>query len=263
MRLYVKNHPLTFLFLLTISGSVSCHSEDGYLSLDNDTVTKLWPWSHEPSEAPPKFKPYKIPTLSGNEVNFRHRPPAFVKAPMINPDFIYNALLSCYPANSHWDLDIRLRAQLRTNEGFFTDDTGSTEIGSNYVAIIANLPLYSGKELDREREREYRRRTDLAKLSADFVTAIAQRNHAIRELAIYRALETRSALRVQNGIAPANEQISYLEKVAKSQQQLIKAEGKIMENRVTMYATCEPVQRDHMNHYLRKVAAYPAHHDFP
>ena len=105
------------------------------------------------------------------------------------------------------------------------------------------MPLYSGRELDREKEREYVRRKDTAKAVADFISAIAGRNHAVRELALYRSLEARAAVRVQQGVTEATEQVGYLEKVASSQEKLITEETKIMESRLLLAGMCDPKNR--------------------
>jgi hypothetical protein len=89
------------------------------------------------------------------------------------------------------------------------------------------------------------------------VTSIASRNHAIRELALYRSLEARAYIRVQQGIVSASEQVTYLEKVADSQKNLIKAEARIMESRLRMSSTCESEKHLAMNNYLKHVSAIP------
>lgn len=219
-----------------------------------------WPWDDKAAgaiEKPPEFQPYNLPTLQGDGLDYHDRPAPLVKAPAINADTVLQSVLSCYPAKSYWNIDVELRGQIRSNAGLSTDSSGSTELGSNYVALVASMPLYSGKEMDREREREYRRRTDIAGLVADFVANIASRNHAIRELALYRSLEARAYKRVQGGISEASEQVRYLEKVAGSQEALIKAESKIMETRLKMASTCEPEKYPAMNAYLKRVSAVP------
>jgi hypothetical protein len=92
---------------------------------------------------------------------------------------------------------------------------------------------------------------------ADFIAAIASRNHAIRELTLYRGLEARSALRVQQGISEAREQVTYLEKVAASHETLIKQEAKIMESRLKLSGMCDPVNEKKINHWLKTISAVP------
>lgn len=230
---------------------------------DNDNMTvpakSYWPWETGDAQQPPKPEPYKIPTMSGDKLNFRDKPAALVKAPRIDADAVYDYVLACFPGKSKWNIDVSLRAQLADGaDRILTDsDYSTSNLGNSYVAIVADLPLYSAKEFDREREREYRRRQDVAKVVADFITAIASRNHAIRELALYRSLEARAALRVQQGIVEATEQVTYLEKVAGSQESLIKQEARIMESRLKLSGMCEPTQAERINGWLKTVSTVP------
>ena len=218
-------------------------------------ASSFWPWGKSSTPAP-DFKPYRLPTMEGNERSYQDNLPPLVKAPTIDPDGVFNSVMDCYPSPSNFNIDVELRGQLRSEAG--GDDLfESTDIGSNYVGIVARMPLYSYTELDRERDREYHRRTTTAAAVSKFVSAVATRNHAIRELALHRSLEARAAVRVARGIVGASEQVSYLEKVADGQRALIKAEADIMESRLTMAALCDPEKQDVMSHYLRSVSAVP------
>lgn len=225
-----------------------------------NSLFSFWPWKEEAARQPPKAQPYKIPTLHGDKLNFKAKPPPLVKAPNIDADAVYEYVLACYPAASKWNLDVNLRAQLANSPEtniLSSEGTSTTELGSNYVAIVANLPLYSSTELNREKEREAMRRQATATIVADFISAIASRNHAIRELALYRSLETRAALRVQQGISEAKEQMAYLEKVATSRESLIKQEAKIMESRLKLSGLCDPVNAKVINTWLKNISAVP------
>ena len=222
----------------------------------NTIASKFWPWKDEPKNTPPAFKPYRLPTMADDGHNYHDNPAPLVKAPAINPDAVFLAVMGCYPAPSTFNIDVELRGQLRsspTDEDLF--DT--TSLGSNYVGIVARMPIYSHTEIDRERDREYKRRTTAATAVAQFVAAVANRNHAIRELALHRSLEARAAIRVQKGIVAASEQVTYLEKVAGGQRSLIKAEADIMESRLTMAALCDPEKQERMSQYLRDMSAVP------
>lgn len=220
----------------------------------------FWPWKSEPEQQPPKAHPHKIPTLVGDELDFKAKLPPLVKAPNIDSDAVYQYVLDCYPETSKWNLDVNLRAQLANSPEtniLSSSGTSTSELGSNYVAIVASLPLYSSKELNRIKEREALRRQTVATIVADFIAAIASRNNAIRELSLYRSLETRAALRVQQGISEAREQMTYLEKVASSRENLIKQEAKIMESRLKMAGLCDPLNAKTINTWLRSVSAVP------
>ena len=219
-------------------------------------ASSFWPWNNKNNKPPPEFKPYRLPTMQGDNRSYHDNLPPLVKAPAIDPDLVFNSVMTCYPAPSNFNIDVELRGQIRSAAG--GDDLfESTDIGSNYVGIVARMPIYSHTELDRERDREFNRRTATAASVAKFVAAVATRNHAIRELALHRSLEARAAIRVQQGIVGASEQVTYLEKVAGGQRALIKAEAEIMESRLAMAALCDPAKQEHMSQYLKRVSAVP------
>lgn len=227
---------------------------------ENPTAKSYWPWAKGEAQKPPAHTPYQLPTIAGDDLEFRHAPAPLVKAPAIDADAVYEYVIGCFPERSQWDLDVMLRGQIssRHSDGSFDiGDIGRTELGGNYVAIVASMPLYSSTELDRKRDREYRRRQDTAAIVAQFVTSIAERNHAVRELALYRSLEARASVRVQQGISEAAEQVGYLEKVAKSQNSLITQEAKITETRLKMAGMCAPNNHDQLNAWLKQVALVP------
>ena len=223
---------------------------------DTDTAPAWWPWKSGEAEKPPEPKVYKTPTMVDDGLDYHDKPAAIVQAPALDADAIYKSVLGCYPEKSKFDIDVDLRASIRSSDVLDLEDT-AIGLGKSYVGIVAKMPLYSGKELDREKEREYMRRKDTAKAVADFVTAIAGRNHAVRELALYRSLEARSAVRVQQGVTEATEQVGYLEKVASSQEKLISEEAKIMESRLLLSGMCDPKNAETIGGWLKKVSAAP------
>ncbi len=221
------------------------------LAKDNDA---LWPWASQNPVQPPKIKPYSLPKFNAESPEFRADIPALEKAPRVDADQLYQQIVHCYPAKSLWNIDIGLRGAVNTGSVLNLD---GTSIGRNYVGIVMQMPLYSVTEIERQRDREYKRRTDTAKLLADFIASIANRNQAVRELGLYSSLEGRSRIRVQQGIADATEQIRYLEKVSHAQTALIKSETDIMQARLTLVGSCRPEQADHMNQFLTSVAQLP------
>jgi len=214
----------------------------------------LWPWASQNPERPPAVKAYEIPTFDGGRREFRDEPPGWVKAPRVDGDAVFTMILHCYPAKSRWRLNVDLQAALKTAESL--DVTGTT-IGSSYVGIVGRLPLYSASDQDREREREYRRRVDTAGLVADFVGQIATRNRAVRNVALSGSMEQRARVRVAEGIADADEQIKYLDKVAAGENSLIMAEAKIMQARLALVSMCREDEADRVNSYLSNLARLP------
>lgn len=213
----------------------------------------LLPWSQDNAPDSPAISPFKIPTFEGHEKDFKGRVQPLIKPPIVSADAIFETVSNCYPAKSFWDIEVSLKGQM----GVEFDDITDTNIGSNYVAIVASMPLYSATEMTREQEREYKRRNESAKYVTDFVSAISKRNHSIRLLALYSALEQRAALRVQQGIVSASEQIGYLEKVAKVNEQVITNQAELMESRLALVALCRPSEAGRVNRYLTDLAVVP------
>ncbi len=211
-------------------------------------------WSDENADPPPVFQPYELPTLAGDNLDYHDKPEALIKARVIDAEGLFLTIMRCFPADSSWDIDIKLQAKIKTNSDDLFYNQDDSTISSNYIGIVASMPLYSSKEISRDKEREYRRRTDIAGMIATFVGSIASRNRALRELTLYRSLEARSAVRVKNGIANATEQIGYLEKVSARNEQLIKTEMDILQSRLQLAATCEPNKYDQINTYFKKIA---------
>lgn len=214
-------------------------------------------WSNKKADPPPEFQPYELPTLAGDNLDYHDKPEALIKAPIIDAESLFLTVMRCYPAESTWDIDVKLQAKIQTDTDELFYEDGDLTISSNYIGIVASMPLYSTKEISRDKEREYRRRTDMADMIAKFVAAIASRNRALRELTLYRSLEARSAVRVKNGIVSATEQIGFLEKVSARNELLIKTEMEILKSRLQLAATCEPTKYEQINTYLKKVAMIP------
>ena len=214
----------------------------------------LWPWSSQNAKEPPKVQPYEVPTF-GAKRNFRDAPAQWQKAPKIDGDAIFRMVVACYPNKSRWNLDVDLQAAVRNQN--MVDVTG-TVIGQHSVGIVARMPLYSATEMDQEREREYKRRTDTAGKVAEFVGQLATRNQALRTLAIAAAMESRAQIRVNEGIADAEEQLKYLDKVAGAEKDLITAEAKAMDARLSLVAMCRDEEADAVNVYLTDLAHLPA-----
>ena len=204
---------------------------------------------------PPEVTPYQLPTMMGDAPVISDRVAPLVVAPSIDADALFNKLLTCYPTRSKWQIDVDLKAGSRIGED--ATALGGTDLGRNYAQIVATMPLYSATELDRKQKNEYDLRGDTAKRVATFVTAISARNHSIRELALYQSLESRAAIRVQNGVTGADEQVTYLKAVASSQEAVIKAEADIMESRLALSSLCSKDNYKPINDYLKILAVVP------
>ena len=214
---------------------------------------ELWPRASQAPKDAPKVKPYEVPTFGGKR-DLRSAA-KWEKAPRIDGDAVFRAVVACFPSKPTWNIDVSLQAAMRTANA--VDITG-TAIGKSTVGIVASMPLYSATEIDRERQREYQRRGDVAKTVAEFIGQLANRNMALRALALAAAMESRAQIRVNEGIADADEQVKFLDRVMKAENDLITAESKAMDARLSMVSMCRDEEADRMNEYLTGLAQLPA-----
>ena len=205
-------------------------------------------------QSPPSVTPFKLPSLTGEEADYHEHIPPLTPAPKINADHIFVQAVNCFPAKSLFDVEVHIEGGI-SNKGFAAGD--SSMVGKSYAGIVARMPLYSPKNTSREREREYLRRTTTSQLIGQFVAAIATRNHAKRASALYTALEARSQVRVQKGLAETSEQVTYMEKLLGAHETLIKAEADITTSRLSIVAQCEDRKRGLLNNWLKRMAIVP------
>ncbi|OED44685.1 hypothetical protein ACH42_06920 [Endozoicomonas sp. (ex Bugula neritina AB1)] len=207
------------------------------------------------TQSPPAVKPFELPTLTGERVDYQGYINPLVPAPRLDSDGIFIQAVNCYPEPTKFNVELNLEGGLRSS-GVVTAD--NTTIGKEYIGIVASMPLYSAKEMNREREREYLRRTATSELIGRFLTAIATRNHAQREIALYRALETRSQVRIKKGIVGVDEQIGLMEKLLGAHKTLIQSEADITAARLAITGQCSEDKRESLNNWLKRMAIIPA-----
>lgn len=220
-----------------------------------ESVGNLWPWANQNAKAPPKVLPFEIPTFDGSAKDFKTPALPWTKAPKIDGDAVFRTVVACYPARSRWQIDVDLQAALRNTAA--VDVTG-TSIGRSMVGIVAKMPIYSDTEMDRERQREYQRRTATATVVADYMGQIAKRNAAVRMLALTATMERRAQVRVREGIADADEQIKWLDKTVSAENDLMMTESAVQEARLKLVAQCRDESADTVNAYLTELAQLPA-----
>ncbi len=211
---------------------------------------KIDPFAEAPPP-PPEQKPFELPRLYSDETHFNAPTEPLKKAPKINADEVYLAVLACFPAKSTFNAELDLVAGYK--QALDAWDTNYPDIADHYVGIVGKIPLYSANERSRQREREYQRRNITAQHVAGFIAAIAARNQAWREIGLYRSLEARAQARVKKGIAETSEQVLFLEKLTQSHANLISQEAKIMEYRLALAGQCEDQKREPINNWLNKL----------
>ncbi|PSU00028.1 hypothetical protein C9J03_25385 [Photobacterium gaetbulicola] len=213
------------------------------------------PWI-QPAEPPPDIRPFELPTLKGEAPHFVTPSPALVPAPKVDPDAIFAVVNNCYPEKTKFKIDLSLVAGMRSSVDQF-DNSNWPAITDHYIGVVGEMPLYSTTEQAREREWEHKRRVGTAKNVATFAQALANRNHAYREMGLYLVMEARSQARVRQGIANITEQVGFLEKVAAAQRDILKYESQIVENRLALISMCDTARQEQVNSYLKSLAYLP------
>lgn len=148
-----------------------------------------------------------------------------------------------------------------TTENSFVDTSTLTNTGIDqqsetsdwYVGVIFNMPIYSSSEQSRERDREYKRRTEVSSELARLTKAMVKRTYAERTFDIFSALEKRSQDRVTNGLADTAEQVGYLKDVHKAHNEIVESKNEIAASKLKLLANCRPEAWDSMRGYLDQV----------
>jgi hypothetical protein len=196
-------------------------------------------------------QPHELPTFTGEKPSY-HAP---VKPPKPGalPDArnLYERALACWPTPTAMRFEVNLEGRVRTDRSSYLDENNTIRNGSRYgVGVVARIPLYSAMELDREREREYMRRTKLADSVGSFVAHLAERQKHVRQLELMRALERRSQERVKLGVTETAEQVGYLEKVANIEGALLKQRGELQKSRLELIGHCSPANADELDRHI-------------
>ncbi len=200
---------------------------------------------------PPVIEPYQIPTFTGAPVDWHKMKPAINPKRAVNGDAIFNTINKCYPLKSGFGLDVSFRSGLN-----YRPDTSNTttiqtaDSQSYYAGIVANMPLYSDVEIDKDRKIEYQRRMQTTSTIKEMLLAIAAKRRAERMMGLYLSLEKRSQARIEEGIAPVDEQIGYLEKVATTQGELDAANAGIESARLALIGQCRAELVEQVNAYI-------------
>lgn len=196
-------------------------------------------------------KPFLLPTFKGEKTS-HHAPPTPDPAPTFpDPREIYERALNCWPTASYMRAELSVEGRLQTTTITALDETGMFRAqGRSSAALVARVPLYSATELDREREREYIRRTKLADSAGSFITALADRQKTRRELDLMLALEKRSQQRVKIGVTDTAEQVGYLQKVVQLEGDLLKQRGQLEKSRLELIGHCMSKHADEVDRYI-------------
>ena len=223
----------------------------------------------EPVPPPPALAepPFRLPLLDGESRT--HAPPQGKLEPAAQPDprVLFDMTVDCYPARSWFRGEIALEGRIGQRKsstqgsattttafdqaaGAITQTTGGQD---NYVGVVARIPLFSAVELDKERERETQRRKTIADAVGILAQSLADKELAMRKLALFRALEKRAQERVAAGVAATDEQVQYLKAVAELEGGLYQTKAKVIQARMTLVGLCtEGEPADRVDAYIRQ-----------
>jgi hypothetical protein len=196
-------------------------------------------------------KSHELPTYSGQKPSYHAPEKPSVPSQLPDARELYERTLNCWPAPSFMRAEVALEGRVRSERTQTMDSDGTVRSGGRAgVGVVARLPLYSAMELDREREREYMRRTKLADATGNFLSILAERQKHVRQLELMRALERRAQERVKAGITETSEQVGYLEKVAGLEGELLKQSGMLQKARLELIGHCSSAQADDVDRYI-------------
>jgi hypothetical protein len=106
------------------------------------------------------------------------------------------------------DMDVDLKS------GISSRQRGFTEAQDTFVGLVATVPLFSGKEIDRERDRAIDRKRQAADDISTMIENIEKVLHDRRMIELYKIMEVRSKRRVMAGVVPLTEQVDIMEKLS-------------------------------------------------
>lgn len=201
----------------------------------------------------PNIQPYKIPRFNGREGDFKYIPPIKIPKP-IDADAVFKMVVNCFPERHKWGgVEVKAVGGARYTEKNTISSLDNSGLARYYAGIVAEMPLYSPDETYRQQEQERKRRQEAAQNVANLLKALADRNRALRTIGIGESIEARSQIRVQQGIAPAEEQIGYLKEVATAVGDLDAANAAIVAARLSLSGQCRDEVADRVNNYLIEI----------
>lgn len=216
--------------------------------------SRAWESPFTPPPAPAAGEdapqPFKLPTFSGEAVDYHAVPALDSVEPRMDFDAVFATVLACYPMPSNFRLDVEAQAVANTAELVNLDN--STQ-GRYYLQVVAKMPLYSTSEVDRVTQFEAGLREKIAAAVGQFFEALTYSRQSHRELGLYSTLESRAQARVQMGIVDTGEQVSYLDKTIAAQAKVSKWDTTADALRIQLSGYCRESVRPSVSAYLAKV----------
>ena len=151
--------------------------------------------------------------------------------------------LKCMYDKEWLDLDVDIQS------GVSNRDRGFGQYQDTFAGLVVRVPLYSGKELDRERNRTLDRKKEIIDDATKIMESVEQIINGRKMLGIYKILEKRSQRRVMSGVIGLEEQVAILEKIGNTKKQLNIDVAEALGSRQLLIAKCRN-GKDKTNVYL-------------
>ena len=164
-----------------------------------------------------------------------------------------NQLTSKCLIDKGWlDMDVDLKS------GVSTRQRGFNESQDTFVGLVATVPLFSGKELDRERDKLINRKRQATDDIAAMIENIEKVLHDRRMIDIYKIMESRSRKRVQSGVIGLSEQVDIMEKLSTMRKEIITFTAQVGGKYTALLNGCKEGQdkralKDYMDEELDKL----------
>lgn len=140
--------------------------------------------------------------------------------------------LKCMYDKEWLDLDVDIQS------GVSNRDRGFGQYQDTFAGLVVRVPLYSGKELDRERNRTLDRKKDIIDDARKIMESVEQIINGRKMLGMYKILEKRSQKRVMSGVIGLEEQVAILEKIGNTKKQLNIDVAEALGSRQLLIAKC-------------------------
>jgi hypothetical protein len=156
--------------------------------------------------------------------------------------------LKCMYDKEWLDLDVDIQS------GVSNRDRGFGQYQDTFAGLVVRVPLYSGKELDRERNRTLDRKKEIIDDATKIMESVEQIINGRKMLGIYKILEKRSQRRVMSGVIGLEEQVVILEKIGNTKKQLNIDVAEALGSRQLLLAKCKNgIDKTNVKNYLDRL----------
>lgn len=203
--------------------------------------------SETPEAAPATdAAPWTVPLYTGDPKQTHHAPQAPpTPGPVPDARELWTRALECWPIEKVIDANVSIEGRLRNIRG--TDYENQSRA---WVGLVAKIPLYAGADVERERHREFQRRTKAAEAVGALLTALTDVERVDRQAELLRALERRAQERVRLGVGETGEQVAYLEKTAGLESERLKYGASVQRARLELLSLCAPGRVDSLDDFV-------------